>query len=330
MNFQINRRSLLLSGAGLALSGAWSGAAAAGKVELIFSDTVSEQDPRAKFLAEVFAKGLGDDFNFKPYYNATLFKQGTEVTAMQRGNLDMANLAAFDIQKQIPAWGVTTIAYGFHDPDHMKAVFASDIGKELFKMVEDQLGIKILSVPYIGTRQLGLKGKKKIMTPADLAGVKLRMPAGDAWQFLGKVLGANPVPMAFTEVYTGLQSGAIDGQDNPLGGIKVMKFYEVIDQIVLTGHLVANNMFSIRKAKWDSLTPDQQKVVQTSATAFADAVTAQSKKDESELVDYFKAQGLEVYTPDVKAFRARALKMYRESPYAKDWIPGMIDRMDKL
>ncbi len=82
-------------------------------------------------------------------------------------------------------------------------------------MAEDQLGIQILGPTYFGTRQVGLKPKKKINTPADMAGIKLRMPGGDAWQFLGRSLGANPTPMAYAEVYTGLQTGAIDGQDNP-------------------------------------------------------------------------------------------------------------------
>jgi TRAP-type C4-dicarboxylate transport system substrate-binding protein len=85
---------------------------------------------------------------------------------------------------------------------------------------------------------VGLKPKKKISAPADMAGVKLRMPPGDAWQLLGRSLGANPTPMAFAETYTGLQTGAIDGQDNPLPNVRNMKFYEVMSQIVLTSHLV--------------------------------------------------------------------------------------------
>ena len=87
---------------------------------------------------------------------------GTEPVAMQRGNLDMANLAAFDVQKQIPAWSITTTPYLFRDAAHLKKVFDSDVGKQLNKMVEDQLGIKVLAWPYIGTRHLNLKPKKKI------------------------------------------------------------------------------------------------------------------------------------------------------------------------
>ena len=330
MHTPINRRTLLSTAAGLCAATLPGWTFAQAKIPLVYSDTVADQDPRAKILQEVFGAAIGSEFEFKPYFGATLFKQGTEPVAMQRGNLDMANLAAFDVQKQIPAWGLTTTPYLFRDVAHMKKVFASDVGKELFKMMEDQMGIKVLSVPYIGTRQLNLKPKKRIMVPADLAGIKLRMPAGEGWQFVGTALGANPVPVAFTEVYTALQTGAIDAQDNPLGADKVMKFYEVTSQIVLTGHLIANNLFAISLKKWASLTPTQQKTLQGAADKFADAITAQALKDESELVEFFKAQGLEIYTPDVAAFRKHVLDVYAKSKFAKDWAPGMLERINAM
>lgn len=330
MSYPFNRRSFLAGAASLCATSLPALAQAQNKVELIYSDTVTESDPRAAIIKEVFGGALGSGFDFKPYFGATLFKQGTEPVAMQRGNLHMANLAAFDVQKQIPAWSIVTTPYLFRDLDHMKKVFTSDVGKELFAMMEKQMGIKVLSVPYIGTRHLNLKPKKKIMTPADLAGIKLRMPAGEGWQFVGTALGANPSPLAFTEVYTALQTGAIDAQDNPLGANKSMKFYEVTSQIVLTGHLIANNLFSISLKKWDSLTPAQKQTVQQAANKFADAVTAQALKDEAELVSFFKEQKLEIYTPDVPAFRKHVLDVYAKSKWAKDWTPGMLDRINKL
>lgn len=330
MNSPTKRRALLVGAAGLCAATLPRWTMAQAKIPLIYSDTVTEQDPRARILREVFGAGLGPDFEFKPYFGATLFKQGTEPLAMQRGNLDMANIGAFDVQGQIPAWSLVTTPYLFRDVAHMHKVFASDVGRDLFKMMEDQMGIKVLSVPYIGTRQLNLKPKKKIMTPADLAGIKLRMPGGEGWQFVGTALGANPVPVAFTEVYTALQTGAIDAQDNPLGADKVMKFYEVTSQIVLTGHLVANNLFAISVKKWNSLSPAQQKTMQTAADRFSDAVTAQAQKDESELLAFFKSQGLEINTPDVAAFRKHVLGVYAQSKFAKDWTPGMLDRINAM
>jgi TRAP-type transport system periplasmic protein len=331
MTRRIDRRRLLTHAAALGAAGlALPGFAQAGKVALVYSDTVTEADPRASILRDVFGKALGDEFDFKPHFGATLFKQGTEPVAMQRGNLDMANLAAFDVQKQIPAWSIVTTPYLFRDLDHMKKVFASDVGASLFKMMEEQMQIKVLAVPYIGTRHLNLKPKKKIMTPADMSGIKLRMPAGEGWQFVGSSLGANPVPMAFTEVYTALQTGAIDAQDNPLGANKSMKFYEVTSQIVLTGHLIANNLFSIAAKKWQSLTPAQQAKMQSAADTFADAITNQALKDEAELVEFFKKEGLEIYKPDVAAFRKHVLDVYTKSKFAADWQPGMLDKINAM
>ena len=330
MSHSIQRRMLLAGTAALAAAAFAARAVAQGKITLTYSDTVPEQDPRAAILRDVFGKALGPDFEFKPYFGATLFKQGTEPVAMQRGNLDMANLGAFDVSKQIPAWSIVTTPYLFRDAAHMKKVFDGDVGRELFKMMEDQMGIKVLSVPYIGTRHLNLKPKKRIMTPADLAGIKLRMPAGEGWQFVGTALGANPVPVAYTETYTALQTGAIDAQDNPMSGTKSMKFYEVTTQYVLTGHLVANNLFSITTRKWNAMTPAQQKTMQAAADRFAEAITAQMQKDETEMAAFFKAQGLDVYAPDVVAFRKHVLDVYAKSKFAKDWPPGMLDRINAL
>ena len=236
------------------------------KPTLRFSAVVSEQDIRADMMKQL-AEAVKDDVTLELYFGGTLFKQGTELVALQRGNLEMGNIAAQDIANQIPAWSIFTAGYLFRDADHLKKVFQSDVGKEMTKLAEDQLGIKILGPVYFGVRQVGLKTDKKINTPADLAGIKLRMPGGDAWQFLGQALGANPTPMAYAEVYTGLQTGAIDGQDNPLPNVENMKFYEVMSQIALTSHLVGFDVLTISKTAWDAMSAEQQARFQAAADA---------------------------------------------------------------
>jgi tripartite ATP-independent transporter DctP family solute receptor len=331
MRHSSNRRTLVQSLAALVATGALPASwAQAAKIGLIFSETMTDQDVRAKLLVEKYGPALGPDFDFKPYFGATLFKQGTEIVAMQRGNLDMGALSVSDIQRQIPEWGIVGAPYVFRDLAHMQKTFASDIGKELFKMSEDKLGIKMLAVWYIGTRHVSLRTKKKVNTPADLAGVKLRMPAGEGWQFIGSALGANPVPVAFTEVYTALQTGAIDAQDNPMPLTRTMKFQEVLSQYVLTGHLVNFNILSIRKAKWDAMTPAQQQRLQAASTEVANAITAQMVKEEAELVDFFKSAGLDVYTPDRTAFRNHAIDMIKKSKFIGEWKPGMLDAINAM
>ena len=300
------------------------------KVELVYSDTVPETDIRTTTLRKEFGECLGDGFDFKSYHGATLFKQGTELTAMQRSNLDMGSLAIFDFYNQVPHTTLLGTAYLFRDYDHMRAVMDGDVLADLYAEIEEKAKVKILANPYIGTRHVNIKGDKKTMTPADLNGVKLRMPGGEGWQFVGEALGANPTPLAFTEVYTALQTGAIDGQDNPLPADKAMKFYEVTDQIILTGHLIANNQFTISLAKWNSLNEEQQGKVKECAMQFQNALDKVTLDQEAELVDFFKGEGLDVYEPDKKAFRTHVLDAYKSSKYSAEWPEGLLDKIDAL
>jgi tripartite ATP-independent transporter DctP family solute receptor len=330
MTFTTTRRTLLAgAAAALLIVGGAMQSIAQDKPKLQFSAVFSDADIRAE-MTKKFAESVADIATVEPFFGGTLFKQGTELVALQRGNLQMSNIAPQDISNQIPAWSVLTSGYLFRDAAHLRAFFDSDVGAEFKKMAEDQLGIVILGPTYFGIRQVGLKGDKKISTPADLAGVKLRMPGGDAWQFLGSALGANPTPMAYAEVYTGLQTGAIDGQDNPLPNVENMKFYEVMDQIVLTSHLVGYDLLVISKAAFDQFTPEQQDAIRTAATAAIDFSQDAHLKREAELADKLKAGGLDIYEPDVAAFRAHVQEQYLNSDLAKDWPEGVIEKINAL
>ncbi len=329
MLHSLTRRAVLAAGTALLALGISGAAIAQDKTQLRFSAVFSDQDIRAEMMKK-FAEGIGEEFDFQGYYGGTLFRQGTELVALQRGNLEMGNIAPQDIASQIPAWSILTSAYLFRDAAHLRTFFDSEAGAEMTAMVEEQLQVKILGPTYFGARQVGLKPETKITTPADMAGIKLRMPGGDAWQFLGQSLGANPTPMAYAEVYTGLQTGAIDGQDNPLPNVQNMKFYEVMSQIVLTSHLVGFDLLTISLDAWNKLTPEQQERVQAAADQAIDWSTAEHEGQEAELVSFFKEQGLEVYEPDLDAFRENAQKMYLESALAESWPEGMVDRINGL
>jgi TRAP-type C4-dicarboxylate transport system substrate-binding protein len=330
MDFLIDRRSALKAGAALAAAYLVpAGAHAQAPPTLRFAAVFSDRDIRASMI-EMFAKEIAADFKVEPFYNGSLFKQGTELVALQRNNLELGNIAPQDISNQLPAWSILTSAYLFRDANHLNAFFASDLGAQMKKMVEDEVKVKILGPTFFGTRQVGLKPKKKITTPADMAGIKLRMPGGDAWQFLGRVLGANPTPMAYAEVYTGLQTGAIDGQDNPLPNVQNMKFYEVMSQIVLTSHLVGFDLLTANLKTWEGMGLAKQKTFQAAADKAIAWSAAEHLKREAELADTFRKAGLEIYTPDVKAFREHAQKMYLSSDLAKSWPPGMLEKINAL
>jgi TRAP-type C4-dicarboxylate transport system substrate-binding protein len=328
MNFRIQRRAAIL-GAVAVLAATAIPAFAQDKPTLRFSAVFSEQDIRADMMGQ-FGEAVSGFATLEPYYGGNLFKQGTELVALQRGNLEMGNIAPQDVSNQIPAWSVLTSGYLFRDADHLRTFFDSDVGAEFKQMAEDQLGIHILGPTYFGIRQVGLRIDKEIKTPADMAGVKLRMPGGDAWQFLGTALGANPTPMAYAEVYTGLQTGAIDGQDNPLPNVENMKFNEVMSQIVLTSHLVGYDLLVISKAAWDAMSPENQAELQAAATAAINMSQAKHVEREAALLEQFKAGGLNIYEPDVAAFRDHVQKLYLESDLAKDWPAGVVDRINAL
>jgi TRAP-type C4-dicarboxylate transport system substrate-binding protein len=328
MNCKLNRRSALVTGAAVVASTmlpAW----AQDKPTLRFAAVFSDKDIRAD-MTRMIAKDVEADFKIEPFFGGTLFKQGTELVALQRDNLELGNIGPQDISKQLTTWSVLTSAYAFRDANHVLAFFASDLGAQMKKQAEDQLKIKILGPTFFGTRQVGLKPKKKINTPADLAGVKLRMPPGDAWQLLGKSIGAYPTPMAYAETYTGLQTGAIDGQDNPLPNVQNMKFYEVMSQIVLTSHLVAFDVLSMNLKAWNAMGPAKQQSFQAAVDKALAWSVEEHLKREAALAADFKKQGLEIYTPDINAFRAHAQKVYLASDEAKSWAPGILDKIQAV
>ena len=324
----ISRRSVIAGGASILALGAAIPARAQAKQKLRFSSAFTETDLRAEAYKS-FAAAIKDDFIFEPYWGNTLFKQGTELVALQRDNLDLCNLAPADISKQIPAWSLLTSAYLFRDADHMKKTFKSDVGREFIKMAKDKLGIQIITPVYFGSRSVNLKPDKVIKTPADMQGIKLRMPPGEFWQFLGESLGANPTPVAYAELYTALQTGTVDGQDNPVVASKLMKFDEVTTQFVLTRHVIAYDVMSIRAKIWDAMKPEQQAKFQAAAEKAMDENTKRFVAQEAEVLEYFKKEGKKVYEPDQAAFRTFAQKRYVEK-YGKDWPKGALERINAI
>lgn len=323
-----SRRSIIAGGAAAIAFGHSTLTHAQAKQKLRFSSAFTENDLRAEAYKS-FATAIKDGFDFEPYWGNTLFKQGTELVALQRDNLDLCNLAPADISKQIPAWSLLTSAYLFRNADHMKKTFKSDVGREFIKMARDQLGIQIITPVYFGSRSLNLKPDKKISTPEDMKGVKLRMPPGEFWQFLGESLGANPTPVAYAELYTALQTGTVDGQDNPVVASKLMKFDEVTTQFILTRHVIAYDVMAIRSKIWDAMKPDQQAKFQAAADNAMDENTARFEKQESEVLEYFKKEGKKVYEPNQQAFRTYAQKRYVEK-YGKDWPKGALERINAI
>jgi tripartite ATP-independent transporter DctP family solute receptor len=261
---------------------------------------------------------------------SALFRQGTELPAMQRGNLEMASPVTFEIEAQLPEYGVMSAAYLFRDADHLIKTFRSDIGREYYDDVAAKMGLVILDTAYLGTRTVNLSSDKKIEKPSDLAGTKMRMPPGAAFQVLAKALGTTPVSMPITEVYLALKTGAIDAQDNPTNMTRDWKFHEVTKQVVLTKHLVQPVFIAMAKPAFDKLTPAQQAELRAAAREAADMQIAKTLQDEKSAVDTFRAANIRISEPDASAFRNVVLKEYDTSGMTAKWKPGLLARIQAV
>jgi TRAP-type transport system periplasmic protein len=259
------------------------------------------------------------EFDVQLHYASSLFRQGTEVPAMQRGNLEMSTMTTFEVAQQVPELGFFNRAYLFRDYDHAYKTLSGPVGKRYADLVAQKMDLLILAPTYLGTRQVALRAAREVKAPADLAGLKLRMPGGPDWLLLAQSIGATPTPMGMPEVYVSLQTGTIDGQENPPTIFSAAKFHEVSKQMVLTSHLVQPIFYAVAKPYFDKLKPEQQKKLREAAVRGAKWNDDNRLNDEKTVIDGLAAKGLTVSRPDLAPFRANADKVYASAEAAKAW-----------
>ncbi len=295
-----------------------SAAGAAIPVKLTFSSVSVPGDAHTRAM-QVFKLELerisGGEMAVEVYHSGQLFSQEGEQAAVRKGTVDMIYTSPPWLAEFIPYLSMFGAVYTFSGYDHMKAVYNGDLGKRVFQDVVDSQGIRPLGAFYLGTRELNLVEKVgPVRTPADMAGVKLRTPGSPSWIALGKALGGNPTPMSFSEVYMGLKTGAIEGQDNPLPTDKNAKFYEVTKYIVLTDHVVDTIWPTINEKKWQSLTSQQQDWVMQAIKVAGEACDKQVLDTEASIKEFFKAQGMIIIEDVDKA----AFQEYAKNSYIND------------
>jgi len=330
---KLTRRAALGAVAAVGILGGLATSAHAADMTFTLATSGSETDMRSVAMANVFAPMVAEFADYQPGYNGTMFAQGTELEAISRGNLTMSIASAQELAQFFPEFSIFATGYVHQDAAHQVRVFNDPLMEPFKKTAEEELGVKLLSVMYLGKRHVNLRFTRDevdVQTPADLAGVNLRMPGTDAWQFLGAALGASPTPLAFSEVYTSLSTGAVDGQDNPLPTVVDQKFYEVTKQIALTSHLVDLNYIAFSKEVWDKLSPAQQATVQRAADAAAAWGRLKQLDKENNLADFIRSQGVEIYTPDLAAFRDHVQAQYVGSEAAASWPDGVLERINAL
>lgn len=239
------------------------------------------------------------------------------------GTVDFA-LPSTIMSSQVDAFGLFEMPYLVRDRGHMQAIEAAVVWPSLAPRAEDA-GYRIVAVWENGFRHV-TNSRQPVETPADLAGVKLRTPSG-VWRLkLFQALGANPTPMALSEVFIGLQTGVIDGQENPLAQIWGSKFYEVQEYLSLTGHVYTPAYLVVSPGRWDALPPEIRAILEEEARATQSYVYATAARLDAELLDQVREAGVRVNEPDRQLFLDASAPLYEEFGSTVEGGAALVER----
>jgi tripartite ATP-independent transporter DctP family solute receptor len=245
---------------------------------------------------------------------------GGDAELMQKLRLGTVEFAipSTVMSSAVDAFGMFEMPYLVKNREHMKKIEAAVVWPALAPMA-DAKGYKLLAVWENGFRHI-TTNTKPIVKPADLAGMKLRVPQGKWRVKMFQAYGANPSPMALSEVFVALQTGVMDGQENPLTQIYSSKFQEVQKHLSMTGHVYTPAYLAAGKAKFASLPADVQAILAQAAKDTQDYVYTQAAKLDNELLDKIKAAGVKVNEADKDAFIGASKAVYDD--FAKEVPDG--------
>ena len=255
---------------------------------------------------------------------------GTDEELMQKlrlGTVDLA-LPSTVMSSTVDAFGVFEMPYLVKDRDHMKRIEQEIFWPTLAPLAEEQ-GYEILAVWENGFRHI-TNNVRPIETPEDLQGIKLRVPSGEWRVKMFQAYDANPTPMAFSEVFTALQTGVIDGQENPFAQIWSAKFQEVQEYLSLTGHVYTPAYVTAGKQKFESLPAEVQQVLEETAKETQEFVYETAAALEDDLLTKLKEGGIEVNEADKDAFIAASQPIYDEFSSEVEVGKELIDKAISL
>lgn len=254
------------------------------------------------------------------FHNATLGSEKDAIEGVMNGTIDMTVLAAdSSLSNVVPEMNVFGIPFLFEDKEHVYAVLDGEIGQSLLQKV-DEKGMKGLGYWEIGFRNM-TTANKPIEKPEDVAGLKMRVQPAPVWEAFMKALGANPTTVNFNELYSALEQGVVDGQENPVATILSMKFYEVQKQLALTQHTYSPAAVLMSNKLYDSLTDEQKQWV---AEAVQYATVEQRKvlaEQEAKGLDELRSYGVNITEPDRAAF---AEKTKNVADVVADKVPASL------
>jgi TRAP-type transport system periplasmic protein len=242
---------------------------------------------------------------------------------LKLGTVDMA-LPSTVMTSEADIFGVFEMPYLVKDRNHMKRIENEIFWTKIAPEAEKK-GLKVVAVWENGYRHI-TNSRRPINTPEDLKGIKLRVPEGKWRVKMFQTYGANPSPMKFSEVFTALQTGVMDGQENPFTQIYSAKFQEVQKFISLTGHVYTPAYVTVGTRKWAALPADVRKILEDTARETQGFVHEKAAKDDQELLEKIRAAGVQVNTPNKDAFVKASVPVYEE--FAKE-VAGSKEVIDR-
>ncbi|UCH18366.1 MAG: TRAP transporter substrate-binding protein [Burkholderiales bacterium] len=266
---------------------------------------------------------LGDKAKVVVYGSSQLGGDKELLQKLKLGTVDLA-VPSTVMSSEVDLFGIFELPYLVKDREHMKRIEKDVVWPSLASAAE-QKGLKIVAVWENGYRHI-TNNKRPINVPDDLKGIKLRTPEGKWRVKMFQAYGANPSPMKFSEVFTALQTGVMDGQENPFTQIYSAKFQEVQKYLSLTGHVYTPAYLTAGANKWATLPADVRKTLEDTARETQAYVYETAAKDEEDLLGKLKAGGIAVNTANKDAFIAASKAVYDEFGQDVKGAQPLIDR----
>lgn len=245
------------------------------------------------------------------YSDGTIGHDNDLINFMKSANVQMGMIGVEPLMAIAPKLKVVGLPYIFQDRESAYEVLDGPIGEEMVAGLPKDHGVRILSFFENGFRNVS-NSKKEVNTPADLEGLKLRTPQSPVSLSIFETLGANPTPMSFGELYTALEQGTVDGQENPLALIYQNKFYEVQEHIAITKHMYSPMVLTISEKTWSEMSPEIQAAVQEAANEARDYERQLSADQEAELIGQLEEAGVKITEPDLAPFIEATKDVHKE------------------
>ena len=277
---------------------------------------LSGENPEAGLdivMLKEFAKNLktklGDDLEYELFHTGSL---GDEVVHMQQvrtGQIDVYPMGS-DAVGLDKSWAVFDMPFLFKDRAAVAKVVDGEIGEKLADSMRERAGLEVLAFGEIGFRQI-TNNLRPVLTPDDFQGMKLRVPGSPTRVLMFETLGASPVNMSFAEVYLALQSGTIDGQENPLADIMARSLQEVQKHISISNHVYTPVTLVMNQARYEGLTDVQRKAVDEAAAEAAVTVRKMGEeKDLALLAQLKQTKSITISEIDVASFKEKSQPLY--------------------